>query len=163
MNPQPITPRPAPFDLGNLFAVKVGDEMAALDAAGRVGSSVLLVRAIHAWGVQVRLPDSPHVIGSWRHENGGGYPWAMHDQNVMRGYFSANPVHIAQAKANAEAARIEREAKAAAFETQMVLARPIGLELGDRDADSDGIAQELANRLTPEQLATLAGWLHLTP
>lgn len=159
-----------PFDLGNLSAVKVGDEVTTLDEQGHPSSRILIVHLIESWRVLVRHPDRPVSCGHWLTKNKGGAPYAMHDQNVMRFYYSANPEHIACAKANAAAALTEEQARKAAFALVLEQARPIGEALGDGwqngsnggdDYYSTGIAQTLAECLTPEQIATLAGWLKL--
>ena len=168
MNYTPQNPRPVPFDLGNINAVKVGDEVTTLDDKGHPGASVFLVYETTPDRVHVRRTDGK-THGVWWTKNGGGCPWAMHDQNVMRYYYSVNPKHIKRAKANARAAAIAEEAKKAAFAAQLALAKPIGEALGDGwDSDSDegsyyrgSAAHELAEKLTPEQMATLAGWLGL--
>lgn len=141
MNANPYTPqnpRPVPFDLGNLAAVKVGDEVTTLDENGKPASRILIVHTVEDWRVLVRRPDKTVSIGVWLTKNGGGCPYAMHDQNVMRFYYSVNPEHIAQAKRNAKAAHAAEEARKAAFEAQMVIARPIGLELGDGEQYDNG-------------------------
>lgn len=161
---------PTPPDLGNLSALKVGDEVTTIKHEGgawRVASRVLLVHSITADAVRVRATHSPTPSGYWYHRNAGGCAYAMHDPKVMRFYYSANPEHIAQAKANAQAERAEDEAKQTARAAQMALARPIGNELGDGDHyysdgqhyDSETAAETLADKLTAEQLRTLAGWL----
>ncbi len=155
---------PPPFDLGNLAALKLGDEVTTITREGQIGSTVFLVHAIDGERVRVRRPEKANATGSWLIRNGGGCPYAMHDQTVMRYYYSANPAHIAQARANAEAERIAEETKAAAHAAMMDLARPVGLELGDAWESEEGYQREtaadtLATRLTPEQIRTLAGWL----
>ncbi len=161
------TQPPPPFDLGNLSAVKVGDEVTTLDEHGNPGSGVHIVQEVTPERVRVRRSDGK-TFGAWLTKNRGGCPWAMHDQAVMRYYYSANPEHIARAKANAEAARLAEEARKAALAVLMEQARPIGVELGDGYDSEEGYqretaAQTLAANLTPEQMRTLAGWLRLTP
>ena len=129
-----------------------------------MASRVLIVHTVEDWRVLVRRPDKTTSIGAWLTKNGGGAPYAMHDQDRMRLYYSANPEHIKQAKANARAAAIAEEAKKAAFAAQLALAKPIGEALGDGwDSDSDegsyyrgSAAHELAEKLTPERCGALS-------
>ena len=123
-----------PPDVGNISAVKVGDEVTVLTLEkGKwvVGQTIKIVHAIEDWRVFVRNPEKTTSCGAWLTKNGGGCPYAMHDKNVMRYYYSANPEHIAQAKRNAKAAKAAEEKRKAEFEAMMVEARPIGVELGD--------------------------------
>lgn len=169
MNANPYTPqnpRPVPFDLGNLAAVKVGDEVTTLDENGAPGCGVHIVREVTPDLVRVRRSDGK-TFGAWYIKNGGGCPYAMHDQNVMRFYYSANPEHIARAKRNAKAAHAAEETRKAAFAALLALAKPLGEELGDGWDTEEGYrstaAHTLAERLTAEQMATLAGWLGVKP
>lgn len=165
---KPESTRPSPFDLGDISAVKVGDLVAHIDLSGKVGNCVRVVSLVDDTRVQVRCRTTGKLQGAWLHKNGGGYPWAMHDQNVMRGYFSVNPEHIAEAERNAKAAQIAEDARKAAFNALFEQAWPIGRELGDGtrsghnggdDWESTEAAYVLAKRLTSEQMATLARWL----
>ena len=151
----------------NLESVKVGDEIVTISRAENGGLSVtphvFLVQAHEGWRVVARN-EKGKTHGAWLTKNGGGCPWAMHAQNVMRYYYSANPEHVAQARRNARAKKAAEEARKAAFEAQMALARPLGDELGDGWDSDEGYrretaAQTLAEKLTPEQMRTLAGWL----
>lgn len=151
----------------HLENVKVGDEIVSISRADNgglsVGSSVFHVHAREGWRVILRNEkDKTH--GAWQTKNGGGCPWAMHGQHIMRYYYSANPEHVAQARRNARAIKAAEEARKAAFEAQMILARPLGYELGDgwdvqESCHRSTAAQTLAEKLTPEQMRTLAGWL----
>jgi hypothetical protein len=161
-----------PFYLGNLRDLKIGDEVTTLDENGKVASRVLVVHSLPEWGVRVCRPGDTTARGYWKHENGGGAPYAMHDQSVMRFYYSANPEHIAKAKANARAEKESAEAKKRAFQDVFDLARPVGEALGDgwEEGESFGegyqrtsAAHALAEKLTPEQIRTLAGWLGVGP
>lgn len=154
----------------HLSAVKVGDEVVTISRADNgglsVGSRVFRVSAIESWRVLIRREDGK-THGAWQIKNGGGCPYAMHPQHVMRFYYSANPEHIARARRQAKEQEAAEIARKAAFEAQMVLARPIGEALGDEwdsGGDYEGFqresaAQALAEKLTPEQMRTLAGWL----
>ncbi len=160
---------PPGVSLGDLAAVKVGDEVTTVQAHENgglsIGSSVFLVRALEGWRVLVRRTDGK-THGGWQTKNGGGCPYAMHPAHVMRYYYSANPEHIAQAKRNAREARAAEEARKAAFAVRMEHARAVGEALGDGwhedehgECQSTSIARTLAEQLTPEQVDTLAGWL----
>lgn len=155
----------------HLENVKTGDEIVTLSreektGALSVGSRVFRVCRASSnedWRVFARN-DEGQSRGSWLVKNGGGCPYAMHPQNIMRFYYSANPEHVAQARRNAREIKAAEEARKAAFEAQMTLARPLGDELGDGwDREEcyrrETAAQTLAEKLTPEQMRTLAGWL----
>lgn len=153
---------PAGLDLGNLASLNLGDEIVILHPTHsglRVGSNVYVVHALQSWGVQIRRPDRSTVGGFWYHKDGGGSR-GMYGPHY---YHSANLAHIAQAKANAEAIRTEETRKKAAREALMTIARPIGEALGDGWNESDNYeesaANALADKLTVEQIKTLAGWL----
>lgn len=152
----------------HLENVKVGDEIVTIKRAENggglsVGSRVFYVREIENWRVLLR-GDEHKTHGAWQVKNGGGCPYAMHPQNVMRFYYSANPAHVAEARRKARAIKEAEEARKAAFDAQMTLARPLGDELGDGWDSDEGYrretaAQTLAEKLTPDQMRTLAGWL----
>lgn len=155
-----------------LEGVKVGDEIVSIFRAENGGGfsvtpHVFHVHAHEGWRVILRN-EKGKTHGAWQTKNGGGCPWAMHGQHIMRYYYSANPAHVAQARRDARAIKAAEETRKAAFEAQMVIARPIGEALGDGwqsgsngedDFQSSTAAQTLAERLTPEQMRTLAGWL----
>lgn len=166
--PHPVTPPPpASLDLGNLSALQPGAEVVSVTLDGgklEVGR----VRFVHsikegdAYPVKVRNPERAHFSDAYKVTGEGVRTIFCGDR-----WLSANPEHIARSKAEAEAARIAEEAKQAAFNKLLEQAKPIGEVLGDGwQDDNDGgshystaIAHELAERLTSEQLATLAGWL----
>lgn len=154
-----------------LDGIKPGDEIVSISRADNGGlfirPHVFHVHALESWRVLVRREDGK-TCDAWQTKNGGGSPWAMHGQHIMRYYYSANPEHVAQARRNARVIKEAEEARKAAFEAQMVIARPIGEALGDGwqsgsnggdDFQSSTAAQTLAERLTPDQMRTLAGWL----
>ncbi len=156
-----------PPDL-NLDEIKVGDEVVTLTLDGclSINSTVYLVHSIESDRVRVRRPDKTNSTHSWLTKNKGGCPWAMHDQNVMRFWYSANPAHIAIAKAHAVREKAAKEEAERAHQVLLDLARPIGQELGDGWDSEEGYqretaAQTLASNLTPEQMATLKGWLKI--
>ena len=151
----------------HLENVKVGDEVVTISRTSNgglsVGSRVFVVREIESWRVLLNN-ENGDSRGAWQTKNGGGCPYAMHPQHVMRYYYSANPEHIATARRQAAEQEAAEIARKAAFEVQMALARPLGDELGDEWDSEEGYrretaAQTLAERLTPEQMRTLAEWL----
>lgn len=153
----------------HLENVKVGDEIVTIQRAKNgggglsVGSRVFRIYLIDNCRVQI-CNEKSERFGAWLIKNGGGCPWGMHPQNVMRFYYSANPDHVATAKWQARAEKETEEARKAAFKVQMALARPLGDELGDGWDSEEGYrretaAQTLAEKLTPDQMRTLAGWL----
>lgn len=152
----------------HLSSVKVGDEVTTIKRADNgglsVGSTVFLVHAVEPDRVRVRRPDKAHSTGSWLVKNGGGCAWGMHALHVLRDYYSANPEHIARAKQQAARQKAENEAREKAAAEALAFAQPLGDELGDGWDSEEGYrretaAQTLAEKLTPEQMRTLAGWL----
>ena len=170
--PEIVHTLPAGTDLGNLDGVKVGDEMVTVRGAenGRgltVNTTVFTVTEVLDWVVRVRSPKSGARAG-WLRANGGGCPYAMHDQNVMRFYFSANPEHIATAKRKAKEEKERAERQKRERDALLTYLKPLGEELGDGDVEDDyagqtyyraSAANALADKLTREQMQTLAGWL----
>jgi len=155
----------------HLDGIKVGDEIVSISRAPNGGlqvvSRVFRVSAIENWRVIIRNEDGK-THGAWQTKNSGGCAYAMHPQHVMRYYYSANPEHIARTRRQIRTEKEKAEAMKAAFDAQMVIARPIGATLGDGwesgsnggdDFYSERAALELASRLTPDQMRTLAGWL----
>lgn len=163
----PILPPPPDLDLGDLASVKPGDEVVTVCPSrdNEVGATVYLVHKLEGGRVSVRRPDRPSAIGSWLVTNHGG-------TRGMYGpvfYYSANPAHIARAKERNAAIEAEEARQKAAREALLRLARPIGRALGDGNQfdgygesyESESVAETLADKLTADQLATLAGWLGL--
>lgn len=157
------TPPPVPSDLdvGDIVNVKVGDEVAVwhthagkMDLDSRVGKVTEIKDGL------VRVGKLGHFYLKY----GGAALYFM----GYGGYFhSVNPEHIATAKALAIKEQEEERRKVEAREALMRKAYPIGEALGDgTQYDGDGqafdsytVAENLADKLTPEQLDTLAGWL----
>lgn len=162
----PIPPPPPGLDLGDLNALQVGSEVVMVrptDKGLEVGSRVYLIHKLESGRVLVRHPDRAISAGGWQTKNHGG-------TRGMYGpvfYYSANPEHIAQAKERNAAIEAEQVRQQAGRNVLLALARPIGLELGDGERcdsygepyDCDDAAQMLADKLTADQLKTLAGWL----
>ena len=153
-----------PFDLGDIANVKVGDFVAIITREGEIKPHIFVVAGVTDWRVLVRRPGETKTAGAWLVKNGGGCPLAMHDQSVMRYYYTANPEHIARARERIIEVRAAEEKRKADHAAKMKLYRPVGLELGDGwneedDCRYEPAAQTLAERLTEEQLRTLAGWL----
>lgn len=162
---------PLGTDLGPIESVEIGSKVALL-APNKQGDGIEIATTVYSVTeiterlVRVRATGGDRGCGHWLRKNGGGFPYAMHSERIMRGYFSANPEHIAaarrRAKEEAEEAKRQREERARLLE----FAKPLGEALGDVWAEwddnqgyCDGVAQILIDKLTPEQMKMLAGWM----
>lgn len=165
-----VPPPPAGLDLGNLTALKVGDEVVTVsfdNDALSIGS----VRYVHSfsdneYSIRTRKSSKDYFTGAHKITGEGVKTMFCGDY-----WLSANPVHIAQSKAAAKAAKEAEEKKQAAFNKLLEQAKPIGELLGDgwRDGPNGGdeyyctaIARGLAERLTAEQISVLSDWLKLS-
>ena len=153
---------PIDLDLGAISSVKPGDQLAVIHTytGKRVVSSVLAtVTEIKTDGF-VRCGKCD---GFYLKNLGATYYF------MQRGllFFSVNPEHIAEAKETARKVSEETRIKAEALARKTRFSAPIGALLGDgerRDSDGDiwissDAADVLTEKLTAEQLETLAGWL----
>lgn len=157
-----------PPDLGNLSALKIGDEVATVEPTEngvRVCAGVHIVHLIEPWRVLVRRPDRTVSGGGFKPETGKCFPGIYPNPY----FYSANPEHIARGKQLAAEKQAAKQAQEEAFAALVALALPVAGQLVNPDdqTDSDGykhndaqdLAETLADRLTPEQIATLGGWL----
>lgn len=159
-----IEPPPEWLDLGDLSSLAVGDEVAPVcivDGKLKIGSTVYLIYKLEGWRTLVRRPDRETSLGGWLTKNCG----ATRGMYGPTYYHSANPKHIAAAKANGEAIARKVAKEKAVRDALLAQAIPIGKALGDEDFNEEEgphpIASALASNLTTEQLTTMAGWLNL--
>jgi len=155
-----VTPPLSGLDLGDIANVKVGDEVAVWHT--HTGEMILKSFVGKVKDIKDGLA---RVNGGWFYlKHNGAAKYAMLD---VWYYYTVNPEHIATAKKLAIEEREEQRRKNEARETLMCKAYPIGESLGDgTQYGSDGeafdsytVAENLADKLTLEQLDTLAGWL----
>jgi hypothetical protein len=153
-------------DRGNIAGVKVGDEVVSLRAVGQSYQVYKLYRVykLEGWRVLVSHLDKAVSCGAWQTKDGGRCRMSMGDEYY---YYSVNPAHIVAVKRRLKAQKIRQQRREDARAALMLLARPIGLELGDEWSSEDGCLREsaayaIADKLTVEQMALLSGWLNLT-
>ena len=165
---EPVYVIPEGIDLGDVTNAPAGTLVTTLDVSktGKpiINPSLYVVDRDDGTILRLRVASTGKPAGSIVKARNGASPNFMY-----RGYFyySANPSHVALAEKTIKAAKVAREKREALRKEKMALAAPIGEMLGDGEAvDSDGdhyhsthIAEELADRLTNEQLVILAGWL----
>lgn len=161
MKTSTFPPIPSGLNLGDIANVKIGDEVTVWHT--HTGERVLAPYVSKILSIDSNgLARAVH--GHFYLKFKGAAPYAM---DLGWFYYSVNPEHIAAAKKLITEAQEKAQHKAEAREALMRKVRPIGEALGDGTRqDDDGkafddytVAENLADKLTPEQLDTLAGWL----
>lgn len=146
------------IDLGDLASLKPGNEVVpvVVNPSGELKVGLIsVVTTVEASRIRTVRGPFPRVVGAYNPDTGRSL---CHIYGPFS-YLSANPEHLALSrKADAEEAAA-REASGAALRARITQARPIAEELADDEAPI--VANVLADRLTSEQIATLAGWLKL--
>ncbi len=153
-----------PPDLGDIAGVKVGDRLAVLHVEG--GRFIVKgwrpVTEVTAYAVWMKRDKFLKV-------NSGAASYAMHRQDTAHFYYSANPVHVAEAVEKARAEKVTRDAAQMAMDARRAAAADVGELLGDGERhDSYGepygcteATDALAERLTVEQIETLKSWMKI--
>ena len=149
-------------DLGDITGVKVGDKLATL----RVERGRLVVDGL-------RPVTAVDDVAVWckRDKFLKVQPWGfyfMSKRVTPDWYYSANPLHVAEAERKTWEARTERERVEREASARRAAVADLGALLGDgeRYTETYGepyldtpVADVLAERLTVEQIETLKSWL----
>ncbi len=144
-----------PLDLGNIAKIGLDEEVVSVELKGRrlVIGPVRIVYRIDENRVLIRRPGGSTVGGF--QPNGKSFP-GIYPNDI---WFSANPKHIERSKKQAIAAQLKIDIAKRKREALIARAMPIA-ELLAYD-ESREVAESLAQRLSTDQLKTLAEWLGL--